>query len=125
FVPYDAVRAQVILNEVTALLRDRAELRLPGLERLYAEDERRGTLTPTLGAYLESGGVVAVAANRLGVHPTTLRYRLDRIRSLTGLDLDAPDTRLACALLLRLAGRPGGAPASRTPAGQGSRTPGG
>ncbi|MFO7250268.1 MAG: helix-turn-helix domain-containing protein [Actinomycetes bacterium] len=114
FVRYDEVRAQVILHEVTALLRDRPELRLPGLERLYAEDERRGTLTPTLRAYLDSGGNVAEAANRLGVHPTTLRYRLDRIRSLTGLEPDDPDTRLACALLLRLA--PEGASHARTAA---------
>ncbi|HYH28808.1 MAG TPA: helix-turn-helix domain-containing protein [Pseudonocardia sp.] len=70
-------------------------------------------------AYLESFGDMVSAARRLHVHPNTLRYRLRRIRELTGLDLDDADTRLAAALQLRAgdAGRddPADEPADEPP----------
>jgi DNA-binding PucR family transcriptional regulator len=104
FVRYDEVRAHAVLDAVTELLRGRADLRLPGLERLRAEDARRtggARLVPTLRTYLETGGAVPATAQGLGLHPTTVRYRLTRIIALSGLDLDDPTTRMACALLLR------------------------
>lgn len=104
FVRYDEVRAHAVLDAVTELLRDRADLRLPGLQRLRAEDARRAggaRLVPTLRAYLDTGGAVPATAQRLGLHPTTVRYRLTRIIAVSGLDLDDPTTRMACALLLR------------------------
>jgi DNA-binding PucR family transcriptional regulator len=36
------------------------------------------------------------------VHPNTLRYRLDRIREITSLDLEDPETRLNLAVALRV-----------------------
>ncbi|MHA6631480.1 PucR family transcriptional regulator [Pseudonocardia sichuanensis] len=104
FVHYDDVRAEVIVDQATAALRSRPDLRLPGLDRLRVEDARGrggGQLLITLGAYLESGGAIPATASCLGLHPTTVRYRLDRISSLTGFDLDDSTTRLACALELR------------------------
>jgi len=42
------------------------------------------------------------AAKRLRVHPNTLRYRLDRIREISGVDLEDPETRLNMAVALRV-----------------------
>ena len=55
----------------------------------------------TLRAYLETGEQQH-AAQRLRVHPNTLRYRLDRIREITGLDLENPETRLNLAVAMRV-----------------------
>jgi PucR family transcriptional regulator, purine catabolism regulatory protein len=62
---------------------------------------RKGSLVPTLRAYLETGEQQE-AAKRLRVHPNTLRYRLDRIREISGVDLEDPETRLNLAVALRV-----------------------
>ncbi|HET7339075.1 MAG TPA: PucR family transcriptional regulator ligand-binding domain-containing protein [Candidatus Dormibacteraeota bacterium] len=62
---------------------------------------RKGALVATLRAYLETGEQQQ-AAQRLRVHPNTLRYRLDRIREITGLDLEDPETRLNLSVALRV-----------------------
>jgi DNA-binding PucR family transcriptional regulator len=64
---------------------------------------RSSNLVPTLKAYLESGEQQA-AARRLRIHPNTLRYRLDRIREISGMELDDADTRLNLAVALRVQG---------------------
>lgn len=51
-------------------------------------------LVSTLWQYYECGGNYDAAASRLLIHRSTLRYRLQRIRELTGYDLGAVDTRL-------------------------------
>jgi len=74
------------------------------LGRLTEHDRTRGgALVETLKAYLEIGEQQA-AARRLGIHPNTLRYRLDRIREISGAELDDPDTRLNLAVALRVQG---------------------
>ncbi|HVU72820.1 MAG TPA: helix-turn-helix domain-containing protein [Mycobacteriales bacterium] len=50
-------------------------------------------LTETLGEFLELGGHYAATAKRLSLHPSTLKYRLRRIREISGLDLTDPDVR--------------------------------
>ncbi len=62
---------------------------------------RKGALVSTMRAYLETGEQQQ-AAQRLRVHPNTLRYRLDRIREITGLDLEDPETRLNLSVALRV-----------------------
>src|SRR5438105_7361631 len=62
---------------------------------------RKGALVATLRAYLETGEQQH-AAQRLRVHPNTLRYRLDRIREITGLNLEDPETRLNLSVALRV-----------------------
>jgi purine catabolism regulator len=62
---------------------------------------RNGSLVATLRAYLETGEQQE-AAKRLRVHPNTLRYRLDRIREISGVDLDDAETRLNLAVALRV-----------------------
>lgn len=57
----------------------------------------------TVEAYLESSGNVRSAARALHVHVNTLRYRLERIAALSGLDLDDAGSRFEVQLALRLA----------------------
>ena len=71
---------------------------------LIDHDRARGTeLVATLRAYLETGEQQA-AARRLDVHPNTLRYRLDRIREIAGIDLDEAEAKLNLAVALRIQG---------------------
>ncbi len=65
------------------------------------DSSRKGSLVATLRAYLETGEQQQ-AATRLRVHPNTLRYRLDRIREISGVDLEDPETRLNLAVALRV-----------------------
>ncbi|SER76250.1 PucR family transcriptional regulator [Streptomyces qinglanensis] len=81
------------------------------VRELLAHDAQHGTaLAPTLAAYLSRFGDVPGTARELGVHPNTLRYRLRRLRTRFGLDLDDPDVRLLAELGLRAAGRRPAAP---------------
>jgi len=59
-------------------------------------------LVETLQVCLDSRRIKD-AADRLFVHRNTLRYRLDSIRKLTGLDAQEADSRLILELQLRLA----------------------
>jgi sugar diacid utilization regulator len=56
--------------------------------------ERSTELVTTLSRYYCCGGNYDATAAALHVHRSTLRYRLQRIRDLTGHDLGAPDCRL-------------------------------
>ena len=74
------------------------------LGRLIDHDAARGTnLVETLRAYLETGEQQA-AARRLEIHPNTLRYRLDRIREISEVELEEPETRLNLAVAMRIQG---------------------
>jgi len=59
-------------------------------------------LLHTLEAYFEHNGNLAQTAEALYVHRNTLIYRMDRIGSITGLELDQPEARLALQLALRI-----------------------
>lgn len=61
------------------------------IEPLTRSDQERGTgLFETLACYLEHECDLRKAAEALFVHPNTLKYRLTRIRELTGRDLRNP-----------------------------------
>jgi DNA-binding PucR family transcriptional regulator len=49
-------------------------------------------LVTTLSEYLDSGGSYDSSATALAVHRSTLKYRLRRIREVSGYDLSVPDT---------------------------------
>ncbi|MFC6540864.1 PucR family transcriptional regulator [Nonomuraea salmonea] len=66
----------------------------------------RADLMESLRAYLESNGHWDAAAQRLGVHRHTLRYRMRRVAELLGRDLDDPGVRAELWLALEAAGRP-------------------
>jgi sugar diacid utilization regulator len=58
-------------------------------------------LVATLSEYLDSGGGYDATANALSVHRSTLKYRLRRIREVSGHDLGDPDTRFNLQLATR------------------------
>ncbi|MGQ0577238.1 MAG: PucR family transcriptional regulator [Pseudonocardia sp.] len=60
---------------------------------LLAYDQQRGAdLVRTLGHYLDRGGSYGATSAALVVHRNTLKYRLQRIRQISGLDLSDPET---------------------------------
>ena len=68
-----------------------------------AHDDKKGTsYLQTLQAYLDAFGDVPAAAARVGVHPNTFRYRLQRLVSIFHLNLNDPDERLVLGLQIRL-----------------------
>ncbi|MBX9361913.1 PucR family transcriptional regulator [Streptomyces sp. WAC04114] len=98
-----------ILQVVDAL----REVTLPprtSVARLREFDAEHGgsCLVETLRAYLDHFGDVSAASRALGVHANSLRYRLRRIRQVSGLDLESPDARLLAQVQLRLGGEADG-----------------
>lgn len=71
------------------------------LQRLLAAD-RDGSLVESVRQLLAHAGSMPATATALHIHRTTLYYRLDRVRQLTGLDLDDGRTRLALHVGLSL-----------------------
>lgn len=61
----------------------------------------RSDLVTTLWQYYECGGNYDATAAALTIHRSTLRYRLRRIRELTGHDLGAVDAKLNLHLATR------------------------
>ena len=94
---------RVLLAHVADELARRPRLRHPGVDAMLAHDRERGTAyAESVTAWLDAVGSVSEAAQRLTVHPNTLKYRLRRARELFAVDLDHPDDRLSCWLQLRL-----------------------
>ena len=83
-------------------------------------------LVLTLESFLEADGNVAKTAEKLFTHRHTVRYRLDRVRELSGLDVSSTDGRERLSLGLKsmrvLGIVPPGGPASEAGAG-GGRVP--
>jgi DNA-binding PucR family transcriptional regulator len=83
----------------------------PGeLQRFYAEtveplvaydDQYETDLLQTVEAFLDADGNVAGTAQRLYTHRHTVRYRLERVRELTGLDVGSTDGREKLSLGLK------------------------
>ena len=72
------------------------------LGALAAYDERKHTeLVKTLIQYLQHGGGYEATSRALSVHRSTLKYRLQRIRELTGFDLGNPETHFNLQLATR------------------------
>jgi DNA-binding PucR family transcriptional regulator len=65
------------------------------------DEARNAELVRSLSEYLERGGSLDQAAETLFIHRSTLKYRLGRIASLTGVDLADPDARFNLQLATR------------------------
>jgi hypothetical protein len=63
--------------------------------------KQRARLSATLLAWLDTHGGAPDVANRLGVHPQTVRYRLHQIENLFGARLNDPDSRFDMEVALR------------------------
>ncbi|WP_405731463.1 helix-turn-helix domain-containing protein [Streptomyces sp. NBC_01537] len=104
--------ARVLLLHLADELARRPRLHHPGIQAMLDHDRTHGTAyAPSVTAWLDAVGNIAEAAQRLTVHPNTVKYRLRRARDLFGIDLDHPDDRLSCWLQLRLV-RDGGGPSA-------------
>jgi len=69
---------------------------------LLSYDEQYETeLVKTLESFLDEDGSVARTAQRLFTHRHTIRYRLERVRELTGLDVSSTDGRERLGLGLK------------------------
>ena len=67
----------------------------------YDADREASDLVTTLGQYLDSGGSYADTCRALAVHRSTLKYRLQRIREISGHDLHSPEAKFNLALAVR------------------------
>ncbi|MCL1036732.1 helix-turn-helix domain-containing protein [Shewanella submarina] len=96
---YQEFESQVLLSELAASWRGE-ELSRPYVSLLASD--KSGQLCKTLDAYIASGGEPGACADALYIHRNTLRYRLDKISRITGLDLSNLDQllRLNLARLL-------------------------
>ncbi|WP_300008732.1 helix-turn-helix domain-containing protein [Pseudonocardia sp.] len=69
---------------------------------LAYDRENDGSLIRTLRGFFDADCSQRVAAERLFIHHKTLRYRLERIKQLTGLDLSRHEDRMRADFALRL-----------------------
>lgn len=95
---FDAARPRLIATVVENALCQQDALIDPRIQRLIEsgpEDAR------TLLGYLDTGSDSVRVAAELGVHPTTVRYRLRKAVQALGCDLADPDDRLSVQLQLR------------------------
>ena len=114
---FDATGAYRLL--LPAMSEDPVELQrfyAETVEPLVAYDEQYETdLVQTLESFLDADGNVAQTAQRLFTHRHTIRYRLERVRELSGLDVGSTDGREKLGLGLK-AMRVLGIPAPHGPA---------
>jgi DNA-binding PucR family transcriptional regulator len=72
---------------------------------VIAHDRQHDTpYLETLAAYLREGCRTQACADAMGLHVTTLRYRLSRIQDLFGIGLETAEKRFAIELAIRLHG---------------------
>ena len=93
-----AFRLLLEVQSPEALRRFVNELLGPLLD--YAQS-RDTPLLETLEALSAARWIRRAAARQLGVHINSMTYRVERIQTLTGLQLDDPETRVAISIALR------------------------
>jgi hypothetical protein len=97
--------AELVLHADTVLASELAEARLAPL--LALRPSVRARLTESLRAWLDCQGRVDETARALGIHPQTVRYRLNQLRESFGAALDDPQARFELSLALRVRGTAG------------------
>jgi hypothetical protein len=100
---YTEVQSLVAFRELLRSMEGTEHLNrgpIPSLVGSSSKQDR--ALVATARAYLEAAGDVGRAADALGVHRNTVRYRVTRFEAVTGLDLTDPSSRLVAQLQLSL-----------------------
>ena len=64
--------------------------------------QRQSSLAPTLATFLEHNGNLQASARALDLHVNSVTYRLQRIQSITRLDLARADDRLLAQVALKI-----------------------
>jgi DNA-binding PucR family transcriptional regulator len=102
----EETRMKSLMLRLADLVESEEGLLAGKLGQLRSHDAAHSTsYLPTLGAYLEAFGDIARAAEALHIHPNTLRYRINKLQELSGIDLADPSERLDLMLqqeLLRI-----------------------
>lgn len=99
----DDVRPHAVLAELRELAAANPQLLRGRIEILRDLDRTRNTdYIATMRAFFDAACDLTVAAKLLFVHRNTLRYRIQRIEELSGLDLSDPVERLVAELQLHL-----------------------
>jgi len=94
--------ADILLRHVVDTSDYKSELQEETVLPLRTYDVEHGTdLLATLRAYVGARFSLSQTASTLHVQPNTVRYRLDRIRQITGRDPASPDDLLLLALAIR------------------------
>jgi sugar diacid utilization regulator len=98
---FEDVYLETILDRLGDLLASDHDTPRGPVARLRDYDADNGTdLTASLLSYLEAFGDIGCAAAAVHVHPNTFRYRIRRVREVSGIDLDDPRARLAALVQL-------------------------
>jgi sugar diacid utilization regulator len=96
FGPFAVLLSAVDQPSARAFVRD-------SLGAIEEHDAAHGThLLDTLTAFVDDGCRYQSCADRLGIHVSTLRYRLERIQQLFGVDLEHSDSIFGLTLALKL-----------------------
>ncbi|WP_306367308.1 CdaR family transcriptional regulator [Nocardiopsis sp. CC223A] len=95
----------LLFSRDTGLLSAMARARLAPLAELRPHQRER--MAQTLLAWLEAGSNANEAAERLRIHPQTVRYRMRRLEELFGARLRDPGERFELELVLRARRLPG------------------
>ncbi|MDR7165617.1 DNA-binding PucR family transcriptional regulator [Pseudarthrobacter oxydans] len=95
----DSMRTQLFLSSVAELVAADSDLTLPGIAGMVSTDP---DTADSLLAWIASGQNVTYAAEELGVHKNTVRYRLRKAQEHFGFNLKDPDEVLAIWLQLTL-----------------------
>ncbi|WP_268794128.1 helix-turn-helix domain-containing protein [Selenihalanaerobacter shriftii] len=56
----------------------------------------------TLGSFLEEGGSIQKAAERLHIHPNTMSYRIKRIQDILNVNLQDFEVKLNLAIAYKI-----------------------
>ncbi|MDN4525550.1 CdaR family transcriptional regulator [Fictibacillus fluitans] len=80
---YEDFQLEILLSK---LVQNEHEQQIFGFYERLLDRGRKGELTDTLEAYFREGGELNKIAESLFIHRNTLRYRLDKIKELTGKD---------------------------------------
>jgi sugar diacid utilization regulator len=102
---------RVTVFDKLGIYRILADVRRPDNVELFVREwlgslldydtDKRTDLVATLARYLEHGGNYDATAKAVAVHRSTLKYRLQRIRQISGHDLADPDTQFNLQLATR------------------------
>lgn len=75
----------------------------PGVMKLFNYDKENNTdFLKTLNEYLKTPGQTSVISKRLHIHKNTLIYRMNRIQSIIGCNIEIGDELLSLELSLRI-----------------------
>ncbi|MEU3342717.1 helix-turn-helix domain-containing protein [Streptomyces sp. NPDC006668] len=100
---FEDVQLLHALSRLRGALRQDDELLSSAVPLLERHDRQQHTqLLATLRCYLDHFGDTNAAATQMHVHPNTFRYRLQRIREVSGFDPHDAETRFLTELHLRL-----------------------